>query len=193
MTLTYVPTTELEAVNSMLEAIGEMPVSSLTDSGNTDAAIAYRRLHAVNRKVQTRGLHCNTEEHYPLTRGQDGRITVPANALRVDCTGNDKDVVVRGGYLYDRYNHTYVFTADIEVDITFFLPFTDLPEAVRSYVFIKASREFQQKVLGSPDLDSFNEQEEVMAWAELFRTEMMNADASVLDHPTAADIVNRRI
>jgi hypothetical protein len=193
MALTYIPTSELEAVNSMLETIGEMPVNSLTDSGNTDSAIAYRALHRINREVQAKGLHCNTEEKYPLSKDEDDKFPIPSNALRVDFTYNDKDLVQRGGFLYDRENHTDIFTeTTIDVDITFFLPFTDLPEIVRQFIYIKAAREFQQKVLGSPDIDKGMLEDEQRAWIEVYRQECLNRDDSILDNPTVFAISNRR-
>ena len=48
-------TTELEAINIMLAAIGEAPVSSLTGLLPQDVAIAQSTLVETNRAVQSEG------------------------------------------------------------------------------------------------------------------------------------------
>ena len=53
--------TELEAVNVLLTTIGEAPVNTLTGKQTTDVAIAQQVLNEVNREVQSRGWHFNTE------------------------------------------------------------------------------------------------------------------------------------
>jgi hypothetical protein len=51
--LRNIPTTELEAVNTILSTIGESPVSSLGDQMTVDAVLAQNILHEVSREVQT--------------------------------------------------------------------------------------------------------------------------------------------
>ena len=189
----YAPITELEAVNDMLRTIGEQPVSTLVTSGLSEATIAYDVLQTVSREVQSRGLHCNSEEHYPLTKDADGYINIPANALKVDGFYTYDDVVMRGTRLYDRYNHTFVFTEDKEVNIVFFLPFTDLPQTARQYIYIKAARRLQAQLIGSATLDGFTKEDEQKAWVALFEEEFMTADAFITDTYETYKIVSRRI
>ena len=189
----YAPITELEAVNDMLRTIGEQPVSTLVTSGLSEATIAYDVLQTVSREVQSRGLHCNSEEHYPLTKDVDGYINIPANALKVDGFYTYDDIVMRGSKLYDRYNHTFVFTEDKEVNIVFFLPFTDLPQTVRQYIYIKAARRLQAQLIGSTTLDGFTKEDEQKAWVTLFEEEFMSADASITETYETYKIVSRRI
>ena len=57
--------TELEAVNVLLTTIGEAPVL-INGKQTTDVAIAQQVLNEVNREVQSRGWHFNTEYNVEL-------------------------------------------------------------------------------------------------------------------------------
>lgn len=46
------PTTELEAINTMLSTIGEAPISTVEDSGVIDAVMARQILRTVDREVR---------------------------------------------------------------------------------------------------------------------------------------------
>lgn len=176
------PTTELDAVNTMLTTIGESPVSSLDVSGLTDVAIARGVLREVSRLVQSKGWHFNTEIEYPLSPTLDGFMIPPANTIRVDTTKyyQDRDVVQRGSKMYDRANHTYLFTEPLEFDLILFLDFEELPEAARHYITIRASRVFQRRVLGSEAVEAFTQDEEAHALSALHEAEGDTGDANVL-------------
>lgn len=148
---TLTPTTELEAVNQMLAAIGESPVNRVTDSGNLDAATALATLTNVSREVQAKGWHWNTDLSFTIVPDEDGYLRLGASVLSVDTVGANEgdDLVQRGTRLYDRVNHTYEFENSVVVDQVVFLPFDELPEVARSYINIRASRRFQENHVGS--------------------------------------------
>ena len=58
--------TELEAVNTILECIGEQPTATLEVPGISEVALARQLLHNVSRAVQSEGFSFNSEEEYPL-------------------------------------------------------------------------------------------------------------------------------
>lgn len=176
------PTTELEAINTMLSTIGESPVNTVEDTGNVDVVIARQILQSVSREVQARGWHFNTEKNYNITPNSDGYLVLPNTVLKVDTVYPDdsKDVVVRGSKLYDRENHTYVFTDAVKVDMTVLLTFDELPEVARNYVTIRASRIFQERVVGSDTLQAFNSQDEARAMVSLMEYEADTADLNIL-------------
>lgn len=155
--------TELDAVNLMLESVGEQPVNTLVDTGIADVEIAQNILHNTSRNLQVRGWTFNNEIDYPLVRDVNNNIQVPTNVLKVRPKDTTMDIIQRGGKLYDKTNHTDVFTKDVKCDITFFLDFTDLPQAARTYIYVLASRDFQKKVLGSDTLTSITKEDEEMA------------------------------
>lgn len=174
------PSTELEAVNTMLRAIGESPVSTLSGDVGVDVVTARQTLTEIMKAVQTEGWIFNTEYDYPLNRDMSGQIIVPANALQVDIVKNrysDIDPVMRGNKVYDRKNHTFTFTIDLKAKIVFGLSFTDMPESARHYVTYRAARKFQDNSLGSEELHKFNERDELMA-----RVRFMDEQAEDEDH-----------
>ena len=176
------PTTELEAINTMLSTIGESPVNAVEDTGNVDVVIARQILQSVSREVQARGWHFNTEKNYTITPDSEGYLVLPNTVLKVDTVYPDssKDVVVRGSRLYDREKHTYVFTDAVKVDMTILLTFDELPEVARNYATIRASRIFQERVVGSDTLHAFNSQDEARAMVSLMEYEADTADLNIL-------------
>lgn len=187
------PTTELDAVNVCLEAIGEQPVNIIPTSGVTEATIAYGVLARISREVQKKELNCNTEENYPLSVDANGFFYVPTNTLRVDAADPSMDVVQRGRRLYDKRNHTYVFTqTTMKVEIVFFLPFEELPESARHYIAIRAARVFQRNFLGSALLNDISREDEQRAFLNFERDEGLTDDRTFLQTSTPAAITQRR-
>ncbi|MFL1495723.1 hypothetical protein, partial [Pseudomonas antarctica] len=79
---------ELSAVNDMLAAIGESPVSSLEGDPNADVANCRRLLNQVNREVQSKGWAFNIEEDATLTPDSfSGLINYLSDYLKIT-TGN---------------------------------------------------------------------------------------------------------
>lgn len=193
MSMSTTPTTKLEAVNQCLAAIGEAPVNRVDDSGLADADVALRTLSNVSREVQQAGWHWNTEINLPLAPDVDGFLSVPANTLRVDTVGNDRgtDVVQRGQRLYDRANHTYVFTRPVTVELVVLLDFEEIPEAARNYIALRAARRFQQNSVGSPELSGFQAHDEVLALVALQNSEAETQDYNIFQSGAVRRIIRR--
>lgn len=188
-------TSELEAINAMLDAAGESPVDSLDSSGLADVAAAKSLLSRESRLVQSLGWTFNTEYEYPLTPDVDGLITLPKNTLRVDAQNRftDVDVVQRGLRLYDRKNHTYAFTnSELKGNITFLLAWDELPQSARHYIMVKAARIYQAESLGSDTQFKFSEKDEAAALIALKGAEEESADHNMLSGSWAvARIIQR--
>lgn len=177
------PTTELEAVNTILASIGESPVNTVEDNGVVDAVIARQHLHNTSRRIQSRGWHWNTETGLTLTRTfPEGEIHLPNNTLRVHTTGadNDIDAVQRGKRLYNRRTHSYAFDRSLTVSLVLFLPFDELPEAARQYITSVAGRLFQEGQVGSHILERFVLRTELQALADLENAEAITANYNIL-------------
>lgn len=180
---TQLLTTELDAVNAMLAAIGEAPVNTLTQPGLTDATLAYSILQYVCRECQSVGWQFNNEEEVPLAIDPNGFVNLPSNTLRVsiaDTMRSRYEVVQRGMRLYDKRNHTFVFTQTIKVDITYLLTFEDMPEAARRYVALRSARQFLDKTVGSSELHGFSEEDEMAALGVLKEFEGDTGDYDML-------------
>jgi hypothetical protein len=195
MSMDLTPTTELEAVNAMLRAIGESPVNTVEDNGVVDAVMARQQLRATSRRVQAKGWHWNTDKAFVLPLSfPEGYVKLPINTLKVDTVGKSKgiDVVYRGQRLYDRRKHTYVFSEPLTVDLVSFLPFDDLPETARQFITISATRSYQEGQVGSDALSTFNRRDELMAWSDLVNEEGENADYNIFDEdPTVTEMIRR--
>lgn len=189
MTTVLTPSTELEAINTILSVIGESPISSLSEvSSVADAVTAQSILSEVSRQVQTKGWHFNTEKDFELTpEAFSKEILLPSNILRVDSMGDnrDTDVVQRGNKLYDRTKHTFQFTKSIKCDLVVLLPYDQLPQAARHYITIKAARIFQSRTVGSEALYQFTSIDERDAHLDLKRNEGITGDYNILtSNPT---------
>ena len=111
--MTVAATTELEAINVMLSAVGEAPINSLAGTLPVDARQAQSFLNEASKEIQSEGWSFNYEYDVVLTRDAGNSIALPTSALRVDVSvanHPDIDPVQRGLKLYDRKNHTFSFT-----------------------------------------------------------------------------------
>ena len=188
--------TELEAVNTMLTTIGEQPVSSLDNlAGLQDASIARQILSNISRAVQSKGWVFNLDLQVTYTPDTNGEIVLGSNVLRIDTTSkvrsSTKDIVERGGKLYDREKNTSVFTDSIKVDRVIVLNFDDLPEAARRYIATRSARVFHDRVVGSGELHRFFQEDEHMAWSELLEYEAEMGDYTIFDDYDVYRIIER--
>ena len=137
--------TELSAVNSILGAIGQSPVTSIVKE-NPEVGFIYNLLRDSNVDLQNEGWHFNTERHVEYTPDSNGKIAVGSDVLRMDTTDGwvdrTHDVVKRNGYLYDKYNHTDDFSdhTTIKLDIVKLIAFEDIPSVFQRYIIYRASR-----------------------------------------------------
>ena len=108
--------TLLDAVNILLENIGEQPINTLDGEQITDARIAERTLLEMHKEGQIKGWSWNTENDYPFTKSSStGEVTIPANVLRwqLDEYIYANRYVLRGQKLYDTETRTTVLESHI--------------------------------------------------------------------------------
>jgi hypothetical protein len=177
--------TKLDAVNIILNAIGETPVSSLT-SGLPDAESAESKLDSTIKEVLAKGWHQNLERSIVMSRNKDSEIVVPRQYLRVDTVGVDQavNVVVRKQNgkrkLYDLRNFTYKFGKDLTVDAIIEIEFESLVYELQNYIAMRAARKFQESAMGSSTLDSFAIRQESEAYTSLLDAESESEDNNIL-------------
>lgn len=173
------PMTELDAVNQILRAIQEAPVSSLIGEGSIAVTDAVAVLNTVSREVQLDGYTFNTEYNYPLPRSTDGTISIPMNALAIDCRATaTSDPILRGLRLYDRARHTYTFDTDLKAEkIIFGLPFEELTETSRAYIATRAARQHHNDVVGDPTQNAAHERAELRAFTAFLNEQAIDSDA----------------
>ena len=185
---------KLESVNVMMTAIGESPVNTITSSTTTDVAIAIQILDNVSREVQSVGWHFNSDQDYQLTPNTSNQVELPSNCLRIDTSGAsaNNDYVERARKLWDRKKHTYTLTDEIVyVDIVWFLDFTEIPEAAKRYITIRAARLFQDRMLASDLLHKFHQVDELQALSVLKEAEGDTRDHSIFNNYDVARTLDR--
>lgn len=182
MSLTLSPMTELEAVNEILRASGDSPVLSLTEPLRMEVSAAKDILKSTNRMFQSKGWHFNHEEAYPLQPDVDGFVNVTDNMLsvRLNAAYRTFDMAVRGAKLYNKTDHTFTFTETLKYDVTWYLPFEEMPQAARDYVTLLAARRFQAGYVGSDALYKFTAEDEAEALAAFLQADQMAGDYNML-------------
>lgn len=173
-------TTELEAVNIMLSAVGSSPTSSL--SGGAEVAMALNVLRETRRAVLSQGWAFNYETEVRFAPSGN-QITLGENVLRIDASpgkNTNLDLVQRGTKLYDRKNHTYTITEEVTADVIYALDWTELPEVARRYILIRSTRVFADRVIGYGPQHSYNMQDEYQALTDLKDAEGDTADHNML-------------
>lgn len=185
--------TKLDAVNTMLSAIGEAPVNSLS-SGLVEAEVAETILNTVDREVQSMGWNFNRELNKSFAQDTSGEIALPADILRADATlaANSKDLVQRGSKMYDKKKHTFNIGAAVKLDVVVQLNFEDMPEIAKRYVTLRATRIFQDRIVGSGTLHDFQIRDEQLALMELKEFDTTVEDHNIFDNYDVYSVIDRR-
>jgi len=174
----------LAAVNTIISNVGQSPLNNL-DSGNPLAELAEGILDEITRAVQAEGWSFNTEYGYPTTPDATTKeVEVRSNMLSVDLSPtHKKQVVIRGGKLYDKVNHTTTFTENsLKLDVVWLVDFEDMPEAYKNYVTIRAANVFAGRTVGTQEAVKFGEREELMARANCIEYETQQGDYTVFSN-----------
>jgi hypothetical protein len=188
--------TELEAVNILLDSIGEAPVNTLNNPGLLDAVKSQSLLHEVSRHTQLKGWSFNTEKDYTLSLDGDNQLPLPANTLGVSISKTlypTLNAVQRGLKLYDISNQTFTFTQNYDCTLRVFLAWDELPEVFKKYVTIRSARIFQDRALGASELHKYQNQDEYEALIDLKESEGETTDTNVFDNLDTIRIINRSI
>lgn len=188
-------TTKLQAVNTMLATIGTAPVNTLSGTNSADVAMASQTLDEVSLAVQSKGWHWNTEVKELSPDSITGQIVVGNNVVMCDVDfpdNGDLDIVLRNTKLYDRAAQTSVFTKALRAKTITALEWEDIPQAARSYIMIRASRIFQDRVVGSEKHHSFTLRDELTALQNLRRLEGETGDHTIFDNYDVYRVIDRQ-
>lgn len=172
--------TKLAAVNIVLSNIGQAPVTRL-DNDNPMVIMATSTVDEVSSSIQSEGWTFNTERAYPFLPDVKKKIVIAPNVLQIDTNPlSDLDVIIRGGYLYDKRAHTYEFNESLELDVLWLFEFEDLPQAFKQYVAVRAANLFAGRAIGSAEAAKFGEREEAQARAAIIEYETSQGDYNML-------------
>lgn len=216
------PTTELEAINEMLGAAGEGPITAVDAS--TKCVIAVDVLRKTTRELLTARWRFNTEFGYELspsatfnwTDTQD--ITVQLNIFKPPASmiawrltpdwsqqgSNYVDTMLRKSthyteaglpvlVFYDRaFNRDGFVNSFLYIDPVWLMDFEDMPEQARNYATVVAARRYARRVTGSAELSGLLEKDERIALRTLRREYGLTDNFNIFDNADVSQILGGR-
>jgi len=179
--------TELSAVNNILGAIGQSPLTTL-NFDNPEIAFIYNLLRDANVDTQAEGWHFNTEKHVKYSPDANGKIAIGNDILSMDVHDNhirrNYNLVRRNGFLYDKQDHTDVFTVDsIDLDVVRLYNFEDLPTVFRRFITYRASAAAATQLVANPNLARLLSNQAGLARAALQEYECNQGDHNMFGFP----------
>lgn len=169
---------ELEAINDMLAAIGESPVTTLDDEGSADVANARRILNRINRQIQAKGWTFNIDTAAILVPDADTGM-IPFRPAYLSILGGQ--YINRGGFVYDKSTGEDAFSGAITVSLITLQDYDEMPECFRQWIVVKASRQFNARFFGAEDVEAALSQEEMEARMTCNEYEMDYGAFNMLD------------
>jgi hypothetical protein len=121
------------------------------------------------------------------------KIQLAANVVTVSASRRLLDVTMRGDFLFDIENDTFLFDAPIEVNMKVLLEWEDLNVQNQWYFIKVASRVYQQRWITNDKRHNYNLTDEAIARSVASGANNTEARVSMLDHPTLAAYNNRRV
>jgi|TARA_R110000772_G_scaffold63523_4_gene142245 hypothetical protein len=187
-------TTELEAVNGMLAAISEAPVSNLDTDTIDDALIAHAVLLDVSKEIQNQGWHFNKDYDWPISVNGDLKLPYPATAAHVDPVDPTVDLVKRGAFFWDRKERSFTYTAgsSYKFIVVWLLDYEDLPQSFRTWIAMRAANRFVQQQLGDQGAVAYSREEMGMAMANAKADDLRRSDSNILRSSNSARRVHGR-
>ena len=183
--------TELDAVNAILDALGYLPVTTLT-AGATPLppeVVTVQKVLARERvSLQSGKWSFNKFEkiQLPISDGtpegeEVGDIPLADNVINVTPTYPYEKYVVRGRKVYDVNNQTYTFTTSPYFTVSYDLDFEDLPQPARELITAKAGAFCAVTLIADYTMADLMESEAQNAQANLMDLEIDETNSTFLD------------
>ena len=159
---------------------------------NPDVAIAYNTLTEVTREVQSEGWVYNTERNYDGLQpdASTKKVTIPNNVIQADLSQDyvnnlGRNVVNRGGVLYDTITHTDVWNTDetLYLDILWEFEYESIPQPIQAYIVARAAAIVSSRVVGDPNQYQMLQQKEAYARAMALEYDCNQGDHSFFGAP----------
>lgn len=140
----------LDAINHVLVAGNETPVTSLTNDSSSAATIVASLLDKERRHALSEGLQFNTRRR-AFSPTVTGKIPMGSNVLSVDGWDDNIDnrYTIVDGNLYDVDTQTDIFTKDVKLEVIYEYDFVDMPVWVQYRIMTAVAVHFH--VQFSPD------------------------------------------
>lgn len=195
--------TDLSAINQVLAAIGQSPITTI-NYDNPEHSLIANLVNECAIDVQNEGWTYNQESAVQLIPDADGFIFMNDRYLALDLyqpypdgqlgvqrpTGsidnafNRYDVVVRQNKLYDKVHHTDVWPQGTYLcNVVYLFDYSDLPYALQRYTVAKASVRAAAQLIDNKELFSLLQQQEVNTRAQCVEYECSQGDYSFFGQP----------
>ncbi len=188
---------KLEAVNRILRAAGEFPVSTLNSQSN-DTLLAVTVLDEQCLYENMNGNLQNTI-YTTITATDQGLFILPDTLLHIETVGQDANIIVstRGSnptLLFDIANNTtnWGSVTSLQVQQVIRLQFEDLPTQTQFSVVDTAARIYQMQTVGDVNQDALLAQQMMLSDARSKQADARSRKANFLwgmeENPTKARI-----
>lgn len=176
--------TQLEAINEILTLLGLTEVEDLSTPTRHDVLQASSTLDQEVTKLATVAQYFNFVREVMLNPAGDGTITLDANVYDVELRDTDDQVTIRDGKLFNITDNTdqWVVGESYEADITYFIPFDELPEVVKTYVTARTARRLYLKLNGVTPQYQVLQMEEQQALTAMRRQQAGANDLNMFGH-----------
>lgn len=176
--------TELQAVNLMLGFIGNAPINSLDSAGRIGEQ-AQSVLETNKSNELQREWWFNTND-VTLSPDIDGKIFTPNNAIEVTGTG----IQVLGDKIYNVESDSFIFTAEITVQVVQDLKWTELPYAMQYYITMASTRDIYSMRFPKNNVPRHIEEKFFKAESDVTRMDLNSANYNFGDNSDLTDIIN---
>jgi hypothetical protein len=159
---------------------------------NPDVAIAYNTLTEVTREVQAEGWVYNTERNYDKLQPDPStkKVLIPNNIIQADLSGDyvanlGRNVVNRGGYMYDTIKHTDVWdtTETLYFDVLWEFEYKNIPQPIQDYITARAAAVASMRMVGDPNQYQMLQQKEAYARSMALEYDCNQGDHSFFGAP----------
>ena len=202
--MTFKLDSDLSAVNAVLAAIGQAPVTYLVGTNdqieNPEVAMVKSLIDETTVDVQNEEWQFNTEKFKPYTAEvqTDGtrQFVVPANALRMNLSGgqvyNYWDIVPKNYRLYNKVYHTTDVrkwknlqqNKPLYFDMVWRYDFDELPPVFQRYVTLRASQRAATQLVSNSELTKLLVEQVQMARAACIEYDCNQGDTNFMGWPT---------
>ena len=183
-------TTRLDLINSMLATTGTARLAA-ADENHPNYITADAILSDVIEEFSSKALWFNTT-YRTLVPNSENKIVVPSNALTCDPADASKDYAIRGQYLFDNGNYTFIIPEAVACVIVAELELTDMPPAAIQFIRARARMMYYGDQDGSGTklqmYAQFYQEKEL----ELLTLNMKNTDANFFAGKGYANFATRR-
>lgn len=183
-------TTELDAVNQILSAIGSDPVMSLEDSLDMDVINARRLLKETSRNVQRQGWDFNKTTRTLIPDEKSHKIAWDNTVIHLEA--NDGNTYVkRGSWLYNMTEGTIEFPKAVEVTVIYGVDFDDLPDCFKNYITAKAALDFQTRYFGDTIVSQDLQYAVQTAYQDIVSYDIKMANTNMLNLTGVSEVLQR--